>query len=116
MACLSPATAVTRVYPDPAPPGFENQVAGPGLTADSEAGIAAWKSAIATTSTLVETPQKTNQQAVQLAESHRGCDGCPTHRRAALGWREAVTPHAGCMPASVNNVMQRSPIDIGSAE
>ncbi|MFM0341955.1 TIGR01841 family phasin [Paraburkholderia fungorum] len=38
--------------------------------AGSEAAIAAWKSAIATTSTLVETLQKTGQQAVQLAESN----------------------------------------------
>ena len=36
----------------------------------SEATIAAWKSAITTTSTLVETLQKTGQQAVQLAESN----------------------------------------------
>jgi phasin family protein len=38
--------------------------------AGSEAAIAAWKSAITTTSTLVETLQKTGQQAVQLAESN----------------------------------------------
>ncbi|MFM0001580.1 TIGR01841 family phasin [Paraburkholderia dipogonis] len=38
--------------------------------AGSEAAIAAWKSAIATTSTLIETLQKTGQQAVQLAESN----------------------------------------------
>lgn len=38
--------------------------------AGSEAAIAAWKSAIATTSTLVETLQKTGQQAVRLAESN----------------------------------------------
>jgi hypothetical protein len=38
--------------------------------AGSEATIAAWKSAITTTSTLVETLQKTGQQAVQLAESN----------------------------------------------
>lgn len=37
--------------------------------AGSEAAIAAWKSAVAATSTLVETLQKTSQQAVQVAES-----------------------------------------------
>ncbi|MFL9993209.1 phasin family protein [Paraburkholderia sediminicola] len=38
--------------------------------AGSEAAIAAWKSAIAATTTLVETLQKTGQQAVQAAESN----------------------------------------------
>lgn len=38
--------------------------------AGSEATIAAWKSAIATTATLIETLQKTGQQAVQAAESN----------------------------------------------
>ncbi|MGF6970691.1 phasin family protein [Paraburkholderia sp. WC7.3g] len=38
--------------------------------AGSEAAVAAWKSAISSTSTLVETLQKTGQQAVQVAESN----------------------------------------------
>jgi len=38
--------------------------------AGSEAAIAAWKSAIAATTTLVETLQKTGQQAVQAVESN----------------------------------------------
>ena len=38
--------------------------------AGSEAAIAAWKSAIAATGTLVETLQKTSQQAVQVAENN----------------------------------------------
>ncbi|MFP3563261.1 phasin family protein [Paraburkholderia sp. SIMBA_030] len=38
--------------------------------AGSEAAIAAWKSAIAATTTLYETLQKTGQQAVQVAESN----------------------------------------------
>jgi len=38
--------------------------------AGSEAAIAAWKSAMAATTTLCETLQKTGQQAVQIAESN----------------------------------------------
>jgi hypothetical protein len=38
--------------------------------AGSEAAIAAWKSAIAATTTLYETLQKTGQQAVQAVESN----------------------------------------------
>lgn len=54
--------------------------------AGSEATVAAWKSAISATSTLVETLQKTGQQAVEVAQSNLDT----VTAAAAKGARRAV--------------------------
>jgi phasin family protein len=76
--------------------------------AGSEAAIAAWKSAIATTTTLCETLQKTAQQAVQVAGSNldivtaaasKVVRSNPEQAPVAAGAKRAIGPTWAAMPA-----------------